>query len=181
MGESIQGKQTRNMLGAARFPCNRLLPDVLSCSRMASSATTPADKAAKGMEAFWDKNRKLNRPLSPHLTVYKFPLPPVMSITHRITGTVLTGAMYIGPIIYLAGSKDFGGYLTMIEGWGTMGYGLVQFTKFSLALSFSYHFVNGVRHLIWDYAAKLGLDQVYKSGYIVMAITLLVTAGLMML
>ena len=32
------------------------------------------------------RNAKLNRPLSPHLTIYKFPFPSVLSITHRTTG-----------------------------------------------------------------------------------------------
>merc|ERR1719516_453325 len=35
---------------------------------------------------FWSKNKALNRPLSPHLTIYKFQLTSMLSITHRATG-----------------------------------------------------------------------------------------------
>ena len=35
---------------------------------------------------FWSKNKALNRPISPHLTIYKFQLTSMLSITHRATG-----------------------------------------------------------------------------------------------
>lgn len=42
-------------------------------------------------EEFWDKNKRLNRPVSPHLTIYKFQITSVLSITHRATGLALSG------------------------------------------------------------------------------------------
>jgi hypothetical protein len=45
---------------------------------------------------FWAKNQKLHRPLSPHLTIYRLPLPAILSITHRATGAALSGCkLYI--------------------------------------------------------------------------------------
>ncbi len=40
------------------------------------------------------KNKRLNRPLSPHMTIYKWPNNMVQSITHRITGMTLSGLLY---------------------------------------------------------------------------------------
>jgi succinate dehydrogenase (ubiquinone) cytochrome b560 subunit len=42
---------------------------------------------------FFEKNEKMHRPMSPHLTIYKFPLPAIMSISHRGSGIALTGAI----------------------------------------------------------------------------------------
>lgn len=41
-------------------------------------------------ETHEQKNERLQRPLSPHMTIYKFPLPAVLSISHRGTGVALT-------------------------------------------------------------------------------------------
>jgi hypothetical protein len=39
------------------------------------------------------KNTRMQRPMSPHLTIYRFPMPAILSISHRITGVALTGAI----------------------------------------------------------------------------------------
>ncbi|XP_010184061.1 PREDICTED: succinate dehydrogenase cytochrome b560 subunit, mitochondrial-like, partial [Mesitornis unicolor] len=46
--------------------------------------------AKEEMARFWEKNTKSNRPLSPHVTIYKWSLPMAMSITHRGTGVALS-------------------------------------------------------------------------------------------
>ncbi|NWH70230.1 C560 dehydrogenase, partial [Piaya cayana] len=46
--------------------------------------------AREEMARFWEKNTKSNRPLSPHVTIYKWSLPMAMSITHRGTGVALS-------------------------------------------------------------------------------------------
>ena len=42
---------------------------------------------------FWSKNKALNRPISPHLTIYKFQLTSMLSITHRGTGLAQSGML----------------------------------------------------------------------------------------
>merc|ERR1712012_798375 len=52
-------------------------------------------------EQFWDKNKRLNRPISPHLTIYKMQMTSVLSITHRGTGlgwSVILSGVGIGSI-----------------------------------------------------------------------------------
>lgn len=45
-------------------------------------------------ENFEDKNKRLQRPISPHLTVYKFQSNMALSITHRFTGLAQNGFIY---------------------------------------------------------------------------------------
>ncbi|XP_008432189.1 succinate dehydrogenase cytochrome b560 subunit, mitochondrial-like [Poecilia reticulata] len=47
--------------------------------------------AKEEMNKFWAKNSRLNRPMSPHITIYKWSIPMMMSITHRGTGVGLSG------------------------------------------------------------------------------------------
>lgn len=45
----------------------------------------------KSKETHDDKNNRLSRPMSPHLTIYKPQLTTLLSITHRGTGVALSG------------------------------------------------------------------------------------------
>lgn len=102
-----------------------------------------------------------NRPLSPHLQVYKLGLTGYMSITHRITGVGLAlgtlllaywlGSAAAGPEAFATASAVIGspiGYLLMF-GW-------------SAALF--YHLCNGVRHLLWDIGWGYQIAQAEMSG-----------------
>ncbi|KAA8578266.1 hypothetical protein FQN60_001063 [Etheostoma spectabile] len=57
------------------------------------SAAPMGTTAKDEMNKFWAKNTKLNRPMSPHLTIYKWSVPMMMSITFRGTGVGLSGAI----------------------------------------------------------------------------------------
>jgi succinate dehydrogenase / fumarate reductase cytochrome b subunit len=87
------------------------------------------------------------RPLSPHLTIYRWPVTMATSITHRATGVGLS----VGAII-------LAWWLVSIsngpEGWQSFHAlsdtptGLL--VVFGLTWSLVYHFLNGIRHLAWD-------------------------------
>ena len=93
------------------------------------------------------------RPLSPHLSVYRFTLTMAMSIVHRITG----GALYFGVLLLawylIALSMDataFGvavGFLNSIIG---------RLIQFGFTWSLFQHLLGGIRHAIWD--AGYGMD-----------------------
>lgn len=113
-----------------------------------------------------------NRPLSPHLQIYRLPLLAIMSITHRATGVALSigtlllaywlGSAAYGPTAYAQASSLIGspiGYLLLL-GW-------------SVALF--YHLSNGIRHLLWDAGWGFELPQAYKSGYFVLGTTAVLT------
>lgn len=76
---------SRTML---RLPASSIVP----AQAMATMKPIAAAEALQGQE-FWAKNKKLARPLSPHLTIYKPQLTSMLSISHRITGCVQSGIL----------------------------------------------------------------------------------------
>jgi len=115
-----------------------------------------------------------NRPLSPHLQIYKPQLTSVLSITHRGTGIFLSlGALFFACwLIALAnGPESFSAIQQHINNW----YG--RLLLFAWIFSLYYHLCNGVRHLFWDIGLGLEIKTTYLSGYAVLVITVLLTAG----
>ena len=107
-----------------------------------------------------------NRPLSPHLQIYRPQLTSVLSISHRMTGFALSLIILFSPIIIY--------FLTYSPETHQVIINIFQniFIKviFSLALfGLLYHLCNGIRHLAWDAGYGLDLDSSYKSGYAVLA------------
>jgi len=115
------------------------------------------------------------RPLSPHLQVYRLPLPAIMSVTHRASGIVLaTGTLLLAAwLVALALGAD--SYI-LLAGW--LGHPLGQFVLFGYSVALIYHGLNGIRHLGWDLGFGLDIPAVYRSGFMVLVLTLVLTAGL---
>ncbi len=118
-----------------------------------------------------DVNRG-NRPLSPHLSIYRPLWTMVLSITHRITGVglalsiVLITWWFLALAINEAYFEVANAVLTSVLG------GLILLVSL-WALSF--HFCNGIRHLFWDAGKGLDLGTAYKSGLAVMAGSVVLT------
>ena len=113
-----------------------------------------------------------NRPLSPHLQVYKPQLTSMLSISHRATGIALSvGTLYLvwqllaaasGPDAYEIFQRFAGSWLGLLVllGWSA---------------SLFYHLLNGIRHLVWDAGYGFTLEATYKSGRWVMIGTVVLT------
>ena len=115
------------------------------------------------------------RPLSPHLHVYRPQLTSVMSIMHRASGAVLaTGGLLVALwlVALAAGTTVFNPVADAIQ------HPLGQLVVFGYSLALVYHGLNGIRHLMWDLRVGLEIRQVYQSGYLVLGLTVLVTATL---
>jgi succinate dehydrogenase / fumarate reductase cytochrome b subunit len=109
-----------------------------------------------------------NRPLSPHLTIYRRSLSMMMSIGHRITGCGLAvgGLLLVWWLLAAArGPESFAFVDGILTSW--IG-GLVLI---GCLAALWYHFFNGIRHLVWDTGGGFGLDQVRMSGLAVLAAT----------
>ena len=119
-----------------------------------------------------DVNRG-NRPLSPHLTIYKPQMTSITSILTRITGNALiVAALMVVWWLFAAASGpahyDFvNGILT-----GFLGDLILGLSVWALW----YHFMAGLRHLYWDTGRGLGLEAAYRLGYAVIAGSLILTA-----
>ena len=110
-----------------------------------------------------------NRPLSPHLQIYKPQLTSVLSIVHRVTGVVLVVGTI--PFVYwlaaLAGGAE--SFATAQAWFGSI---VGQILLFPWVFALFYHLCNGIRHLIWDTGRGFELRTLYISGTIVLAVAL---------
>jgi len=115
---------------------------------------------------------KLNRPLSPHLSIHKKVLTAVFSIFHRFTGIGMSiGALLLSIwIILIALGPNYFSIFQSIS-----SYVIFKVFLFFWTMAIFYHLFNGIRYLIWSYGKMMELDAVYKSAYIVLALSILST------
>lgn len=118
------------------------------------------------------------RPLSPHLQVYRWQIQMVTSIVHRATGIILAlGALLIAAaLVALATGPDAWTFMSTQAGtW----YGLVFLFLWTWA--FSYHLLNGIRHLAQDGGLGYAIVAFTRNGWLVSAgslvLALLIWAG----
>jgi len=113
-----------------------------------------------------------NRPLSPHLSIHKKVLTALFSIFHRITGIGLSLGSILIAIWFLLISlgPNYFIYFEMIS-----KNILFKFTLLIWTIGIFYHLYNGCRKLYWSFGIGMDLTTVYRSGYIVLFLTLLST------
>jgi len=103
-----------------------------------------------------------NRPLSPHLQIYKPQLTSVLSILHRATGIALAiGTLLLAwwLIAAAAGPAAYAG----VQGF--LGHWIGRVLLFGWSFALFYHLCNGLRHLVWDAGYGLDLQTAYRSGW----------------
>lgn len=116
----------------------------------------------------------VQRPLSPHLQVYRWQITMWLSSLHRITGLLLSAGAFAlaiwliavagGPQSYAAAQQVFGAgwFKVLLIGW---------------TFCFFLHLANGVRHLAWDVGAGFEKPQISASGWTVIVVAVLATAA----
>ena len=114
-----------------------------------------------------------SRPLSPHLSNHKKVLTSIFSITHRITGIGLSvGSILISMwFLLLSLGPNYFSYFEMVS-----KNILFKFILFIWTIGIFYHLFNGCRKLYWSFGIGMDLITVYRSGYIVLVLTLISTA-----
>ena len=117
-------------------------------------------------------------PLSPHLSIYRWPITMTLSILHRVTGV----AMSVGLIVLCAwlmsaaaGAEDYERVVSLLS---TM-IGKLMLIGFSFA--FFFHLANGVRHLVWDVGFGFEKYQANASAWFVLLLAGGMTAAFWML
>ena len=112
------------------------------------------------------------RPLSPHLQIYKPQLTSLLSILHRATGVALS----IGSVILVSwvvalslGETAYSSYLMIINSW------FGKLVLFGFTFGLFYHLSNGIRHLFWDAGYGYDLKVAYTSGTLVIISSLTLT------
>ena len=98
----------------------------------------------------------VERPLSPHLTIYRLTLTMMMSIVHRITGA----ALYVGTLLVawwlIAAASGPNGYATVQ--W-FMGSWIGRLMLFGYTWALIHHMLSGLRYLIWDTGRGFGPSE----------------------
>ncbi|NCF27548.1 MAG: succinate dehydrogenase, cytochrome b556 subunit [Gammaproteobacteria bacterium] len=115
---------------------------------------------------------KTQRPLSPHLQIYRPQLTSVLSVTHRGTGI----ALVVGTLVLVywllaaaSGAEAYGSAQQLLGSW----LGRIVLLGFSFALF--YHLCNGIRHLFWDAGLGFELKTTYASGSAVVIVSIAMT------
>ena len=112
------------------------------------------------------------RPLSPHLQIYRLPLPALMSISHRLSGVVLsTGTIFVAVWLMMLAAGETSFALAQ----SVVGHPLSQLVLFSYSVALFYHACNGVRHLFWDAVIGVNIPAIYASGRVAIALAIVLT------
>jgi len=113
-----------------------------------------------------------NRPVSPHLQVYRPQITSILSITHRITGVALCfGAILLTYWLMSAtyGAEAYATAQAILGSW------FGRLVLFGVVFSLWFHLANGIRHLVWDAGFGFEMDQLRKSGLAVVAVSIVMT------
>jgi len=115
-----------------------------------------------------------SRPLSPHLQIYRLPMTAVMSISHRITGAILSGGTLLIAAWLLAAAAG-PDYYNQVMGVIKSPFG--AFILFAWSFVLYYHLCNGVRHLFWDTGRFFSLKAAKTANWIVILAACALTAA----
>jgi len=127
--------------------------------------------------------QRLRRPSSPHFTIYQPQITWIASIANRVTGVGLSVGLYGFLIAYLAAPiagipLDSAHIVEFVQG-------VPEWLKYSakgiIALPFTFHSINGLRHLSWDVGKFLSVKAVYRTGYTVVAASVASAIALVLL
>lgn len=109
---------------------------------------------------------KVERPLSPHLQVYRWQITMALSILHRGTGVALS----IGLLVFVYWLLSLAaGPAAYAQAQGVLGSAWLKLCYAGWAFCFFYHFGNGIRHLAWDLGYGFDKAQINLTGWIVLA------------
>ena len=114
------------------------------------------------------------RPLSPHLTIYRWPVTMATSITHRVTGVGLAlGSIVLAwwLVSIASGPEAYGTFTAIAGSW------IGQIALFGFAWSLAYHLLNGVRHLAWDTGYGFDIKTADATSWFVIVLSVLLAIG----
>ena len=117
-------------------------------------------------------NRPTNRPLSPHLQIYRLPLTARLSILHRATGVALSlGALYLVAWVVFASASP--ATYAKFQAFNASIFGRIVLGGWLFCLF--YHLCNGIRHLFWDAGIGFEIKEAERASYIVIAVAVVAT------
>jgi succinate dehydrogenase / fumarate reductase cytochrome b subunit len=109
------------------------------------------------------------RPLSPHLQIYRWQLTMTLSIAHRATGIALAVGTLLLVWWLVAAATSPEAYA---DAAGFMRSWLGVLLLIGWSFSLFYHLCAGIRHLVWDTGYGLDIKSVYQSGWTVVVVSI---------
>ncbi len=116
---------------------------------------------------------RATRPLSPHLQIYRPQLTSVLSFSHRLSGILVAICAVVLVALLIAaatGPQSYAALHAFIQSWPG------QTLLFAGTFAFFLHVCGGIRHLFWDTGRGFELRTIYASGWMVVAISVTLTA-----
>ena len=113
------------------------------------------------------------RPLSPHLTIYRWPITMTLSILHRITGVGLSLGLIVLAmwLMHIAAGPEQYQYFR-----ATMGTLFGKLLLIGWTFAFFLHLANGIRHLVWDVGYGFEKRHANASAWFVIGFAVAATA-----
>ncbi len=113
-----------------------------------------------------------NRPLSPHLEVYRPQITSMLSILHRLTGIGLVGGALI--FTYWISSATYGPE-AFDQAQSILGSWFGRLVLLAMIFAFYYHLANGIRHIAWDAGWGYEMSKLRASGVVVLVFSVSMT------
>lgn len=114
------------------------------------------------------------RPLSPHLQVYRLPITAILSISHRVTGVFLSLGLIVWVTFLMAAAQGEAQYAAAQRCLDSLP-GRLLLWIWIYALFF--HFCHGIRHLVWDTVHGFDRTTLARYGYLELGASVLLTLG----
>ena len=114
------------------------------------------------------------RPLSPHLSIYRWPVTMTLSILHRATGVAMAVGLLLLAAWLVSAAAGQAEYEQFTAKMSTPA-GKLLLIGWSFA--FFYHLANGVRHLFWDAGKGFEKHQANASAWFVIVVSIVVTSA----
>jgi len=118
------------------------------------------------------------RPLSPHLSIYRWPITMTLSILHRATGVAMSVGLVLLAFWLTSAAAGAGEYAEFSALMSTLP-GRLLLIGWSFA--FFYHLANGIRHFVWDTGRGFEKHQANASAWFVIVFAVIVTAAFWMM
>nr|BAL63262.1 succinate:cytochrome c oxidoreductase subunit 3 [Pyropia moriensis] len=119
--------------------------------------------------------QNINRPISPHLTIYNPQRSSIFSIWHRISGVVMfiliSSPILLLNYIYFSHCPIFLVHLLLYYDLST--WLLISF-RLLISTIFLYHISNGIRHFLWDSVKHVTTKKIYKDSNLLLWLVLIV-------